>query len=127
MVYNLDFSEIELWFQLAGSNWAFWLLLIVMFFDILSGFALSLKEGKTDSSIAFKGWCKHITVVMMSGILEIFGYALHQPIIGVMGCLIIMVSAYFVSLRTNLHLLGIDAPEWLENWLKSEIEKKINK
>lgn len=111
----------------ATHNLGYWLMVLAIFIDIVSGLMLSFKEKKVDSSIAFRGWCKHVTVILMTTALEFISFAINQPQIATIGCVVIVVSGYMVSVRANLHLLGITMPPKLEEYLKREIERKIKK
>lgn len=123
----VQYEDWQLILTQATHNLGYWLMLLVIFVDIVSGLMLSFKEKKLDSSIAFRGWCKHITVILMTTALEFISFAINQPQIATIGCVLIIVSGYMVSVRANLHLLGVTMPPKLEEYLKREIERKIKK
>lgn len=111
----------------ATHNVGYWLTIIAIFADVVSGLMLSFKERKLDSSIAFRGWCKHVTVVLLCTALEFVSFACGQPSVATLGCVLIVISGYAVSIRANLHLLGIVMPPKMEQYLTREIERKIKK
>lgn len=120
----VDFNTFDECLGLAIANPFFILLLTAIAVDLISGVGASIVQKRIDSSLLRKGFVKHCTSL---AICFIFEAVTNWLCVGFVGNFITFyaLSGYFISIPSNLIGCGWEAPNWVTNVLRAELERKF--
>lgn len=115
----MQLNILELGQEFAGllSNFYIHIFVIVILFDIASGFVKSWKEGKTNSTIGLFGIAKHMLILML--VLVVYPYMRVLNLDWYATAFVwFYIGIYGVSITENLHVIGVPMPDWVISGLE---------
>lgn len=101
-------------------------LLILIFFDILTGYAKAIKYHRLDSKVSINGWIRHFIIIAMTIVVATYARVLHVRPLGY-GLAFGFIGGYGLSLLENLEALGIWFPDFLKKFFKQMRERNFEK
>lgn len=125
--HPIEFWNIDDYFRIAVAHPTLFILFTLIVLDLITGISATLIKGKgLDSSLAFKGWVKHITIFMGCFLLEAAFTGVGMPFLGY--CVSILAYTIYVpSIIGNLNSAGINLPKPIRELFKREIKRKLAK
>lgn len=90
----------------------FQVFLLLIFFDILSGYAKAIKHKKLDSKTSTAGLLKHSLVIGLVFCFDVYARSLGQIAFSI-GMTSFYIATYGFSLLENLEAIGVPFPSWL--------------
>lgn len=111
-------------YKVLSSDY-FFITVILIFFDFLTGVLKSIKLKKTNSSIGLSGLIKHIGV-LLSIIIIIGIYYFNENLYTNFSLYTFVVFLYYfyaLSIVENLVEIGVPIPNFIKNKLKNEQDK----
>ncbi len=107
----------------------FQILLIIIAFDILTGYLKAFKLKKYNSTIGINGLLRHFVVVLVMATIGVYARALNQLNISI-GICMFFIANYALSLVENWGELGLPLPSWVKVYfekMKDDTDKLIKK
>ena len=106
---DLDIPILVATFKVLASSGTFWLLIVLMLFDIITGKYIALLNRDYSSSTGTRGLIKHSTVLMLVILVSITFRITDQIMFAVMFKSFYILE-YITSIIENLTLLGVKLP-----------------
>lgn len=103
----------------------FQILMVVVFLDVLTGYAKAIKNKKINSKTGTNGIIRHIVVIVLQVIIGVYARALGHDYIS-QGLAFFFISNYLLSLMENLEALNIPFPEQFKEYFRQMRERKIS-
>ena len=106
---DLDIPILVATFKVLASSGTFWLLIVLMLFDVITGKYVAILNRDYSSRTGTKGLIKHSTVLMLVILVSITFRITDQIMFAVM-FKSFYILGYITSIVENLTLLGVKLP-----------------
>lgn len=100
--------------SLVSIDKFFWILLLIIFIDVITGLTNAVVEGNLNSSIGLNGFIRHSLIIFIVFIFGLVSFWLQQDIL-FHGLTLFYTFFYAISVIENLSILGVPFPESLKN------------
>src|SRR5574344_1517292 len=101
------------------------ILIVIIFFDILTGIGKAIIHKKLNSNIGIKGLIKHIVVILLQTVVGLYCRVLGVPFFSYSLCTFFM-GFYGLSLLENANAIGVPFPENFKDLFEQMSNRNIN-
>lgn len=100
--------------SLVSVDKFFWILLLIICIDVITGLTNAVVEGNLNSSIGLNGFIRHSLIILIVFIFGLVSFWLKQDSL-FHGFTLFYIFFYTISVIENLSILGVPFPESLKN------------
>lgn len=108
--------------QKMADDKLFWIFILLVLLDILTGYAKGVVWKVTSSDIGTKGVIKHTFTILFYFLVLLFGYMYKVEYMAQLVFIPVLLT-YFTSILENLAVMGIYTPPFLKAKVEQEIKK----
>lgn len=121
----ITLSELREQMVALSMSFFYQVLIIIIFFDVVTGVAKAIKQKRVNSKIGINGIIRHMVVIMIQTIVGLYSRVLGVDIVSY-GLCVSFIGFYGLSLMENFDAIGVPFPKQFRAMFEQMRDRTVN-